>query len=98
MHQNRNLIAALAAIVAVSLTVPAHAADSRPVAPPASALLSYADLADLADTAPLVIRAQPPSEAPILHPPQPSLNLAKVVLNADWHSPSTSRGLECGSQ
>lgn len=59
MHQNRNLIAALAAIVAVSLTVPAHAADSRPVAPPASALLSYADLADLADTAPLVIRAQP---------------------------------------
>ncbi|MFN3515853.1 MAG: hypothetical protein ACK4YM_01695 [Novosphingobium sp.] len=34
-------------------------ADSRPVAPPASATLTYADLADLADGAPMVIRAQP---------------------------------------
>lgn len=59
MHQNRNLLAALAAIAAVSVGLPAQAADSRPLLPPASAALSYADLADLADGAPLVIRAQP---------------------------------------
>jgi len=35
------------------------AADSRLPAAPASAVLTYADLADLADSAPLVIRAQP---------------------------------------
>ncbi|HOB13488.1 MAG TPA: hypothetical protein PK680_00710 [Novosphingobium sp.] len=34
-------------------------ADSPPVQPPASAVFSYADLADLADSAPLVVRAQP---------------------------------------
>jgi hypothetical protein len=47
-------LAVLAALGAAAL----HA-DSRPVAPPASASLTYADLADLADSAPLVIRAQP---------------------------------------
>lgn len=35
------------------------AADSRPATPPASAVLTYADLADLADGTPMVIRAQP---------------------------------------
>lgn len=34
-------------------------ADSPVLAPPASAALTYADLADLADAAPMVIRAQP---------------------------------------
>ncbi len=34
-------------------------ADSRPVTLPASTLLTYADLADLADGTPMVIRAQP---------------------------------------
>lgn len=59
MHQNRNIIAAIAAIAAVSVAVPACAADSRAVQPPASAALSYADLAGLADGAAMVIRAQP---------------------------------------
>lgn len=48
----------LAGAVALAATGPAHA-DSRPAPPPASAVLTYADLADLADGAPLVIRAQP---------------------------------------
>lgn len=59
MHLNRNLIGPLAAIAAVSLPAAAIAADSRVAAAPASAALSYADIADLADGAPLVIRAQP---------------------------------------
>lgn len=59
MHLNRNLLAPLAAIVAVSFPAAGALADSRPPAPPASAALSYADIADLADAAPMVIRAQP---------------------------------------
>lgn len=59
MMHLRTLSSTLAAVLLTSLsTVPARA-DSRPVPPPASALLTYADLADLADAAPLVIRAQP---------------------------------------
>lgn len=41
------------------LAAEAALADSRPVPPPESAALTYADLADLADGTPLVIRAQP---------------------------------------
>lgn len=59
MHLNRKLIPALAAIAAVALSANPALADSRAVAPPASATLTYADIADLADAAPLVIRAQP---------------------------------------
>jgi len=59
MHLNRNLIPALAAIAAVSLPGAAVGADSRVATMPASAALSYADIADLADTAPMVVRAQP---------------------------------------
>lgn len=59
MPLNRNLIPVLAAIVVVSLPAGAARADSRPAPPPASAALSYADIADLADAAPMVIRAQP---------------------------------------
>ncbi|NCU12586.1 MAG: hypothetical protein GXC70_10620 [Sphingomonadaceae bacterium] len=53
-----SLHGALPALLALAATVPAGA-DSRPVPPPASASLSYADLADLADQTPMVIRAQP---------------------------------------
>jgi hypothetical protein len=49
---------ALASLLAVAAAGAAHA-DSRPAPPPASAILTYADLADLADEAPMVIRAQP---------------------------------------
>ena len=59
MHLNRNILFQLAAISAVSFPAFAAQADSRAVVPPASAALSYADLADLADQAPMVIRAQP---------------------------------------
>lgn len=59
MHLNRNLLAPLAAITAVSFPVGDALADSRPVPPPASAMLNYADIADLADAAPMVIRVQP---------------------------------------
>lgn len=59
MHLNRNLLLPLAAIAAVSFPVSAALADSRVPPPPASAALSYADIADLADGAPMVIRAQP---------------------------------------
>lgn len=45
------------ALLAAFAAAPALA-DSQPT-PPASAVLSYADIADLADSAPLVIRAQP---------------------------------------
>ncbi|MFM5923622.1 MAG: hypothetical protein ACKOPG_05495 [Novosphingobium sp.] len=48
----------LTVLVAGAIAVPASA-DSRPPVPPPSAALSYADLADLADSAPMVIRAQP---------------------------------------
>ncbi len=47
-------IALLAALASASA-----AADSQLAVPPASASLTYADLADLADTAPMAIRAQP---------------------------------------
>ena len=43
----------------VAFTAVAGAADSQTLPPPASATLTYADLADLADAAPMVIRAQP---------------------------------------
>lgn len=43
----------------MALTAAPLLADSRPAAPPPSAVFTYADLADLADSAPLVIRAQP---------------------------------------
>lgn len=56
MHLNRNLIWALSAIAAVSVPAGTAHADSPA---PASAALTYADIADLADAAPLVIRAQP---------------------------------------
>lgn len=60
MHLNRNLLLPLAAIAAVSFPVAGALADSRlPPPPAASAVLSYADIADLADGAPMVIRAQP---------------------------------------
>ena len=59
MHLNRNLLLPLAAIAAVSFPVGGALADSRVPPPPASAAMSYADLADLADGTPMVIRAQP---------------------------------------
>lgn len=59
MHLNRNLIPALAAIAAVSASTGATAAESRPAPAPASATITYADIADLADAAPMVVRAQP---------------------------------------
>lgn len=59
MHLNRNLLLPLAAIAAVSLPVGGALADSRVPPPAASTALSYADIADLADGAPMVIRAQP---------------------------------------
>jgi len=59
MHLNRNILLQLAAISAVYFTAAPANADSRNPAPPASAALSYADIADLADQAPMVIRAQP---------------------------------------
>lgn len=59
MHLNRKLISGFAAIAAVFLPAGIASADSRALAPPASAALTYADIADLADAAPLVIRAQP---------------------------------------
>lgn len=40
-------------------------ADSRSAPPPASASLTYADIADLADSAPMVIRAQPRKLIPV---------------------------------
>ncbi len=48
----------LAALLALTAGGAAQA-DSRPALPPASAVLTYADLADLADGTPMVIRAQP---------------------------------------
>ncbi len=59
MHLNRKLISGFAAIAAVFLPAGTASADSRALALPASAALTYADIADLADAAPLVIRAQP---------------------------------------
>ena len=59
MHLNWKLISGFAAIAAVFLPAGIASADSRALAPPASAALTYADIADLADAAPLVIRAQP---------------------------------------
>lgn len=48
----------LAALLALTGSGAAQA-DSRSAPPPASAVLTYADLADLADGTPMVIRAQP---------------------------------------
>ena len=45
--------------LAAAVTATTLAADSPQLTPPASAVLSYADIADLADSTPLVIRAQP---------------------------------------
>jgi hypothetical protein len=53
-----NFAAVTALMIASFSPVPAGA-DSRPLPPPASASLTYADLADLADAAPMVIRVQP---------------------------------------
>jgi hypothetical protein len=48
-----------AATTALALAAATSAlGDSRPLPPPASAILTYADLADLADRAPMVIRVQ----------------------------------------
>ncbi len=65
MHLNRNLISVISAIAAVSLPAGTALADSRAVSVPASATLTYADIADLADGAPLVIRAQPSKIIPV---------------------------------
>lgn len=53
------------AATCVLLAAPTAHADSRPAPPPASASLTYADIADLADSAPMVIRAQPRKLIPI---------------------------------
>lgn len=65
MHLNRNILFHLAAISAVSFPAFAAQADSRAAPPPASATLTYADIADLADQVPLVIRAQPRKVVPV---------------------------------
>lgn len=55
----------VAAIALVGLAPAPALGDSRPLPPPASSLLTYADLADLADQAPMVIRAQPRKVVPV---------------------------------
>lgn len=50
---------AFLAAIAVTLSVLTNSVDSRASALPLAAPVSYADIADLADSAPLVIRAQP---------------------------------------
>ena len=57
MNRPKLLVPAAALLALVAST--SAGADSRPALPPASAALTYADLADLADSTPLVIRAQP---------------------------------------
>ena len=62
---NRISFCSAAVLAVVSLSATSARADSRPTVPPASAILTYADLADLADQAPMVIRAQPRKVVPV---------------------------------
>lgn len=55
----RTHIPSFAALLLALQPAAVSGADSRQPAPPASAALTYADLVDLADPAPMVIRAQP---------------------------------------
>ncbi|MBN8500790.1 MAG: hypothetical protein J0M19_06530 [Sphingomonadales bacterium] len=58
MH-SRILVLSLGASLLTTVSVVPARGDSRPVAPAASSSLTYADLADLADAAPMVVKAQP---------------------------------------
>lgn len=53
------LITLMIAVMAVALSSVAAVGDSQAAAPAVATQVSYADIADLADSAPLVIRAQP---------------------------------------
>ena len=53
------LITLMIAVMAVALSSVAAVGDSQAAAPAVATPVSYADIADLADSAPLVIRAQP---------------------------------------
>jgi hypothetical protein len=59
MVMKQTFALALFGAFAAAHSGPLVAADSRPATTPASAVLTYADLADLADSTPMVIRAQP---------------------------------------
>jgi hypothetical protein len=59
MSMKHPMLSAAVATLMMLLPDKSEGADSRPALPPASAVLTYADLADLADSAPMVIRAQP---------------------------------------
>lgn len=59
MTQNQFSLLRLHAGLALALSTSALSADSPALAPTAASFLSYADIADLTDSTPLVIRAQP---------------------------------------
>lgn len=65
MTKSRYTVSSILVALFAGSVASAALADSRAIPVPASAALTYADLADLADSAPMVIRAQPRKIVPV---------------------------------